>query len=604
MSKGLITQVDRIDDLIYEFYEKLDSAFLKEKPELRFLLLSPMLKNLCKFNLANNKESINNLRGKINLNPVEYQNISNEICSGFQSIIGEEPTYFAASYYSPIDCKRHTISHSKVKDSLQEEQESRACALLFYILTYKAPPKFHSAINYISKHAPRKDGLHSFYGDTDPFLDISIEERYQIWWYLPESIHEELLIYSGFSTAIEELKLIDSNSIEKSLTIIMENIDKENVENEISKYERIFLPIIEKTSDFEIPVSLKDWALKFEIFLNNFFYPNNEINSGQNKLTLNQSFFMACTHALYNKACPTKMFYTFPVRVADTCCILTLGVLNKLKLETILAISLIVKSLYYHGLDRDYQALNALERNRIAHGAVHKIRGPLNILKEFPYDLEEMLKTGLTEQEFQKVSQNLVSIKKTLKSSIENILIGVKSLENFIDIENPIKFDLTEVINRAIRTYEVMEVRVLDKLEIENLTTETVFIFGVTSHIQFIFEELISNSIRAFKFHNFDTDKKKLSILIRISQNTTCSAWIVNFIDNGIGIPHDKKNKIFLSGNRGSDSGGSGKGLFLSKIFMNKYGNDILECGEYGKGVNFELTFKKIIENEIKNPNR
>lgn len=602
MSKGLITQVDRIDDLIYEFYEKLDSAFLKEKPELRFLLLSPMLNELCIFNLANNKESFNNLLGKIKVNPNEYLKISSEICSSIQSIIGE-PTYFAASYWSPIDRKRHTISHSKEKFSILAENEARASALLFYILTYKAPPRFHSAINYISTVTPRKDGLHSFYGEDDPFLNISCEERYQIWWHFPESIHESLLNYSGFSAAIEELKLIDSNSIERSLTILMENIDNESVENEIKKYEKIYLPIIEKAKSFEIPETLGEWAAKFDNFLNNFFYPFDVNNPEQKKLTLIQSFFMACTHALYNKACPTKMFYTFPVRVADTCCVLTLGVENKLKLETILAMSLIVKSLYYHGLDRDYQALNALERNRIAHGAVHKIRGPLNILKEFPYDLEEMLKSGLTEEEFQKVSQNLLLIKKSLKSSIENILIGVKSLENFIDIENPIRFNLIDVINRAKRTYEVMEVRVLEKLEIENLTKESVIVFGVTSHIQFIFEELISNSIRAFKYHYSNTDKTKLSILIKISQNSTCSDWIVNFIDNGIGIPHDKKNKIFLSGNRGNDSGGSGKGLFLSKIFMSKYGNNIIECGEYGKGANFELTFKKINNNEIKNPN-
>mgnify|MGYP000853100641 CR=1 FL=1 len=603
MTTGIITQVDRIDDFVYEFYEKLDSEYLNKNPEFRFLLLSPLLNNLCTFNLANNSKSFNDLLSRSKISKSAFKKLSDNICSGIRDVIGE-PSYFAASYWSPIDNERHTISHSKEKSSPQEEHKARVSALLFYILSYKAPSNFYSAISYISKQSPRKDGLHSYYNEKNPLTDISENKNYQIWWHLPISIHQSLLDSSGFSTALNKLLKVDAILIEKSLTILMEYTDKELVENEIKKYEGVYLPIVENSRNFTIPTNLINWSNEFETFLNNFFYPPDIFDPNKHeKLTTVQSFFMACTHALYNLACPTEMFYVFPVRVSNTCCVLTLGVDKKLELENILAMSHIVKSIFYHALDIDYRALNALERNRIAHGAVHKIRGPLNILKEFPYDLEELLKSGLSEKEFEKIKSNLLFIKKTLKNSIENILIGVKSLENFIDIENPGKFSLIDVINNAKRTYDSMEVRIMEKIEIENLTNKNIIVYGVASHIQFIIEELISNSIRAFKFYDSKIEYNKLNIKISISQKPNQPYYFLNYYDNGLGIPYEKKNRIFFSGSRGNDSGGSGKGLFLSKLFLNKYGNDIIECGEYGKGVNFELTFKKI-DNEVESLNR
>jgi len=54
--------------------------------------------------------------------------------------------------------------------------------------------------------------------------------------------------------------------------------------------------------------------------------------------------------------------------------------------------------------------------------------------------------------------------------------------------------------------------------------------------------------------------------------------------DNGIGIPDEKKEKIFLYGMNTS------MGLFLSREILALTGITIAECGEYRKGARFEIT--------------
>lgn len=592
MKQGLLTKIDRIDDLVFEFYKDLDVEFLKEKPEYRFLLVSPLLNNLCSFNLSNNDYSYNKLLSEIKSTATTTFNKSASICSEIQSIIGQ-PTYFAASYWSPIDRNRHTISHSKEKESLQIENDARAAALLFYILTLKAPQKgFHSAINFISTESPRKDGLHSYYGENEPLFNIPFEKQYQIWWHIPNSIHIDLLNCSGFALALEKLSSINIKIIERSLTIIMENLDSEIVENEIRKYDNIYNPILENINTLKIPQNLYKWGISFKNYLNNFFYPSDLNKIDQKELTLNQCFFMACTHALYNSACPTKMFYTFPVRISDNCCVLTLGVEKELELENILAMSHVVKSIYYHAVDRDYQALNALERNRLAHGAVHILRGPLNIFKQVEQGINRSLKPTLSDEEFRKVKNILAPRLSDFQIAYKQMQYGVDLMSSFIDYEHPEVYNLNDTIKESIKLFNNNFMDSFSSIEFISNESEA-FTFGITSHTKFILGELIYNSMRVFSFHNNNNDKK---LKIKILLDSDNSYNYINFIDNGIGIKEEYKLKIFKSGFSGDDSGGSGKGLFLAKLFLNKYHGDITEIGKLNEGAIFKLSYLKCKE--------
>jgi hypothetical protein len=583
MKNKYLEIIDRVDDLVYEFYNESDNSFLKEKPEYRFLLLSTLFADLCPFNLADNNKSFQVLTREslINTNTL---NKSKEICKYINEIVGT-PAYFAASYWSPIDRNRHTISHSIQIDKTEQHHYYRCNALLFYILTQKAPPKFHSAINYISENANRKDGLHSSYSR----LKENSEKKHS-WFNIPNNMHDEMMEVSGFKSIIDSLLSIEESTIKNSLSIIMENLDFDLVSIEFDKYQDTIAKALSNFENFNIPPSLKNEALYFEKYLNYFFNNEDILGSESKKFSLKQAFYMACTHVLYNKACPTNMFYAFPVRVDNTCCFLTLGVESELSVDKMLVFSHIIKSIYHHSLDRDYQSLKALERTRLAQGAVHKIRGPLSVLIEFPYDIIETLSENLTELEFKKVKKPIEEENSKFKISFDNINIGLKSLEKFVDVEEEGNYNIIAIIKNAIKTYSNLKIRILEEISLFGDYQKPVNILCTDSQIQFIFEELISNSLRAFNHYKIYQQRKlRIKINIKVEDNNV----IVDFFDNGLGIEINRKKSIFSSGFRGKDSGGSGKGLFLSKLFLNKNRHSIEEIGDFGLGAQFRIVFIK-----------
>jgi PAS domain S-box-containing protein len=77
--------------------------------------------------------------------------------------------------------------------------------------------------------------------------------------------------------------------------------------------------------------------------------------------------------------------------------------------------------------------------------------------------------------------------------------------------------------------------------------------------------------------------------MIRMNGMETPEGFLVTWEDNGIGIPHDKKEKIFELGYGRN----SGLGLFLVREILGITGITIRETGESGKGARFEMMVPK-----------
>ena len=100
-----------------------------------------------------------------------------------------------------------------------------------------------------------------------------------------------------------------------------------------------------------------------------------------------------------------------------------------------------------------------------------------------------------------------------------------------------------------------------------------------------LFYNLVDNSIN----HG-----EKVSA-IRICYHQTEDQLKLFYEDNGVGIPYDEKEKIFLEGY----GKGSGLGLYLIKMMCEVYGFTIKETGIPNKGARFEITIPK---NKYSNP--
>jgi signal transduction histidine kinase len=77
---------------------------------------------------------------------------------------------------------------------------------------------------------------------------------------------------------------------------------------------------------------------------------------------------------------------------------------------------------------------------------------------------------------------------------------------------------------------------------------------------------------------------------IRMWHTETPDWATIVFEDNGIGIPHEKKERIFL---RGEGARASVRGLFFVQEILSITGILIRETGEPGKGARFEMTVPK-----------
>lgn len=94
-----------------------------------------------------------------------------------------------------------------------------------------------------------------------------------------------------------------------------------------------------------------------------------------------------------------------------------------------------------------------------------------------------------------------------------------------------------------------------------------------------VFSNLLDNSVR----HSGNVSA------IRVSCSESADGLIINWEDNGVGIPHDEKDRIFERG-YGKNTG---LGLFLAREILSITGMSIIETGKEGEGVRFQITVPK-----------
>ena len=174
------------------------------------------------------------------------------------------------------------------------------------------------------------------------------------------------------------------------------------------------------------------------------------------------------------------------------------------------------------------------------------------MIEEMP--CEEVLKTGLVNKVKESAWRAVNLIKKT------------KELEGSMGEELK-PYNLTEVIKEAAAGYDI-EVNIDGNATV--LANEGIYV---------VFDNLISNSIK----HG-----KATKIFIKIKEGS--SKILLEFLDNGNGVPTEIGDKIFEEGFSTSKS--TGLGLYIVKKLLESYGGNIRlkDC----KGATFVLEFPRI----------
>lgn len=158
-------------------------------------------------------------------------------------------------------------------------------------------------------------------------------------------------------------------------------------------------------------------------------------------------------------------------------------------------------------------------------------------------------------------------------------LLQVSKINNTFIEQNQIDFE--KIIEEV--KYSLSNISNFDTFKIELSIKQDRDFYSDKNIIYSIFQNLIEN---AFTYRDVEKEQSFIKIRIEINQQKT----VFEFIDNGMGINKDLKDKVFDMFYRASDiSGGSGLGLYLVKLAVGKIGGRISMESKKKKGTIFTI---------------
>jgi signal transduction histidine kinase len=217
------------------------------------------------------------------------------------------------------------------------------------------------------------------------------------------------------------------------------------------------------------------------------------------------------------------------------------------------------------------------ELEEFAYRTSHDLRGPLTSAIGVLNLTSKFIKSGETEKALQAIETTKFSLS-ALIQLVEDILVltKTKNLE-----ESLTDFSPTELIIEAVDKLSYMDN--FDKVNVIRDLRFTKKIRTQKDRLNLIIENLISN---AFKYQNPLSDEP----FLRIVTYETGNLFILEVIDNGIGIPEDQQHKLFKMFSRFHPkiSFGSGLGLYMIKKSADLLGGE-MEYESTGNGSIFRF---------------
>ncbi len=222
--------------------------------------------------------------------------------------------------------------------------------------------------------------------------------------------------------------------------------------------------------------------------------------------------------------------------------------------------------------ERELKRTN-FELDSFVYRSSHDMRAPLrsllglfNLINEDPNEETRKHCLDLAEQSVIKLDTFLVDLTNFSRNSR-------------LEIEKS-EVDFEELIKSCYQDLKYLEH--IEHFTIEQtISTNQVYI-GDAARIKIIFQNIISNAI---KYRQSGSDS-----FLKIAVELSSDACYITFIDNGLGIKEEFKDKIFDMFFRASEhSFGSGLGLYIVKQIVEKLGGKISVFSEELIGTKFQI---------------
>ena len=231
--------------------------------------------------------------------------------------------------------------------------------------------------------------------------------------------------------------------------------------------------------------------------------------------------------------------------------------------------------------NEELQKLNA-EKDKFFSIVAHDLKSPFNTLLGYSALLADNVQE-YTLVQIQQMANNMFSSAGNLFTLLENLLEWSRIKRGQASFKS-VKCNLSEIINQNTE---------LNKLQIEkkcllitNSISSDTFVYADLQMLNGIIRNLVSNAIK-FSHHGGSVMFKSQIIDEKTVEISIC--------DEGIGIPDEMKEKLFVLGYQSSRKGTDGEpstglGLLLCKEYIEKHNGKLWVESEVGKGSEFHFT--------------
>lgn len=450
-------------------------------------------------------------------------------------------TYTAASYWSPIDKRRHTVYHADAAKAFAPDH--LASSWTFYALTFlgaRLSQPLTSLIHYTATMAPQKRGL------LTAFVTTAGDGRGRL--ILPADLQEQLLSELGIDKAISRVRTsLNDGGIENGLYALLSNLDPLDAEPILKAgisdtFFSEFHERLTSASDRCRDVLRRAHETVVE------FFDDSAVSEAQTS-------FMVALQYLWRRACVSNYMYAFPTVVSDTCCMLTVGTDEPLTPTLHVAVAKIAQSLFAHPLFLDYGARD-IESESNRRGAV--------LRRFFVHNLPKLLITP-TAVELERVEKEIgdsigdtgvtrrISLLRRTFEHYEKVLLSLSASDRRLGAFGGALelVDVADVVRDVEAAIELSRLRVLDEGLRRSLSvachgdTQGYFL-GHDALLKEMLFNLISNAAEALDPRAVAKDPScaQIDLDIRKTERDGQRYWDFTVRDRGTGMSAAAKERL------------------------------------------------------------
>jgi signal transduction histidine kinase len=225
------------------------------------------------------------------------------------------------------------------------------------------------------------------------------------------------------------------------------------------------------------------------------------------------------------------------------------------------------------------------DRRRLILDISHDLKNPMSSIQGYAELL--MKKTGMTGQECDEHLEVILNNSKRANRLLTE-LFELSQIESPDFSLKPVRTDICEYI-RQICAELVPQLEREGFKYVFDFPEESVFALLDTGRFSRIIQNLANNALR------YNPQGTLVTVSLTVQNNQV----VIDFSDDGIGIPAHLADNIFkpfvrVDDSRNSKTGGSGLGLSIAKKIAEAHGGDLRLCLNGNKGSTFRITIPAI----------